>query len=645
MKERYQPVDRLLHVACVALAWSILLVSYDAYLSSDRSSGSAGMTALMMFMAFGIGAVIILVFPLGLARSVLRDWAWASLWRRLLVGALDGMVFAYLVCIRQRYETITLKERHFAAVVLVVASALAFALAPHLPRLSQLLNIALPIVALTLEALLPMRENPYVHLALDLAAAAGFFAAVRTLPTHLSKRVQVVCLVSAALFAMSPRMIVRASEPVRGLVYDMSTHARVHTLSLRRWLRVKPSKGNRMDFVACPSGTPARCGGYRPNVASALSGSAKGADILMLTVDSMRWDQAKGMPLLKKELGAHLRFDRAVSSAPRTAHSFGSALRGRPLRQTPFDPSLGHPGVTDDATETLGAVLNAHGYRAVHAPTHAFLFPYTSIAKGFEPLIDSTRYDPERGDRKHSVPLPLAIELTLKAAKETQGPMLAWLHAMDTHASYRWDGGKGPNSLEGQLHAARDVDKKLASFLRAYRQARPDRPLVIAVFGDHGEEFGEHGGSYHGSTTFAEQVRVMFWLSIPGVPAASLAVPVSISAVAATLLDLVGIDRPCTFTVPSLLACIERGEGCPSLAVSELLPYGRSKKAVLAGYTGKRYRLLYDRLQDVLRLFDADKDPYETLDLSRVQRAELADMKRLARAWDEQYCVEPDLVR
>ena len=36
---------------------------------------------------------------------------------------------------------------------------------------------------------------------------------------------------------------------------------------------------------------------------------------------------------------------------------------------------------------------------------------------------------------------------------------------------------------------------------------------------DHGEEFGEHGGRYHGTTVYDEQVRVPLVVVGPGVRA------------------------------------------------------------------------------------------------------------------------------
>jgi hypothetical protein len=629
-----------LGVGSLVLLWAVLLMAYDSCLSFRRAGGAVG-PSIFAFAASGVGLIATLVLPLALLRAALRAWARPLALRRLLVGALEGGFLAYLVCFAQKYETATLSQRCLAALALVLGAACAFSVAPLFPRLAQLANASLLVGALAVESTLPMREFRMVHFALDLLGAVGVLGLAGHLIERVPKAVRIAACAVLALCVGSAPSVVRGSEEVRGLIYSMSTHARVHAIPLRHLLTVEQSKANRLDIVSCKGTFAAGCGGFVASRVSALRGTLKGADILMLTVDSMRWDQSAALPLLQKELGSYVRFERAVSTAPRTSQAFGSMLRGRTLRQTPFALAAKDQKMAKHATETFGSVLHRNGYRAVHAPSHAFLFPYTSIADGFEPLIDESEFDAQKGIRTRSVPLPKTIALTLQAARQTYMPMFAWIHVMETHAPYYWDGGKGPGSLAGQQHAAADADKKLARFVREFRAARGERPLIIAVFGDHGEEFAEHGGTFHGSTIFAEQVRVMFWLAVPGVTSKVIDAPVSIAAVAATLFELVGLERPCTFLVPSLAACIERTEACPTLAVSELVPFGGVyKQDFLAAYTGEKYRMLYDRRQDVVRMFDADNDPYEYFDLASVATEQLTAMKREAGAWDRQFCVE-----
>lgn len=284
-------------------------------------------------------------------------------------------------------------------------------------------------------------------------------------------------------------------------------------------------------------------------------------------------------------------------------------------------------------------MLERAGYRAVFAPTHRFLEKSMHVAKGFEQLVEpKLRSSLKR--RFFEFPTESALAQLLGAAQTTKQPLFAWVHVLDTHGPYRWNGGKGPKSKEGQAHAARDLEPKLLSFLRAFKAARTGRPLVIALLADHGEEFGEHGGSSHSSTIYAEQVRVMFELSAPGLVSQDIDAPVSTASLPRTLLDLLGLEQPCSFTQGSLLGCIAKGR-CPTLAVSEFMPSPRTENDVV-GYTGPTHRLLYDRVRDVVRLFDSARDPLEQHDLLLAKggaKAAREEMARAARAWDKRYCV------
>jgi len=45
------------------------------------------------------------------------------------------------------------------------------------------------------------------------------------------------------------------------------------------------------------------------------------------------------------------------------------------------------------------------------------------------------------------------------------------------------------------------------------QEKRPNAIIVVAA--DHGEEFDEHGGRYHGTTLYDEQVRVPLVIYVP----------------------------------------------------------------------------------------------------------------------------------
>src|SRR5262249_20720174 len=77
----------------------------------------------------------------------------------------------------------------------------------------------------------------------------------------------------------------------------------------------------------------------------------------------------------------------------------------------------------------------------------------------------------------------------------------------------------------------------------AVRKARPG--AVVLVTADHGEEFGEHGGRYHGSSVYEEQVRVPLLISAPGLlKSRRVSQPVQLVDLLPTVLAGLNIPRP-----------------------------------------------------------------------------------------------------
>jgi hypothetical protein len=496
--------------------------------------------------------------------------------------------------------------------------------------------------ALAVEAALPASTLPWVHFGLDMAAAAGAISLFALLTHRVDQRVKLaICALSFSLVVAAP-IIARRSAHAHTLLIGYSTHARVHAQAAAGWFLPKPRKGrDRLGRRACKREPDCKS---KQAPSSRLSGSGKGADILLLSSDALRWDQAHAVQGTLDELGTHTRFHTAVSPGVRTVHSLGAFLRGRPVRQVPFVASAARNGaLKPSATETVASVLVRNGYRAVLAPTHRFLTASYGVASGFEELIDGQNEGDGKPRLRGRVPLETALEQLLSAAAQTDQPLLAWAHALETHEPYTWPGGSGPATLAGQRRAAEGVSQTWVAFLRKFQVARGTRPLIVAVFADHGEEFGEHGGQHHSSSVHAEQVRVTFALKAPGLPAQDVRAPVSLSALPATLFDLVGIETPCTFTVPSLLPCLADTAQCPELAVSELIPFTSSDKRLI-GYTSADHRLLYDRSHHITKLFDSRDDPYERRDIIN-ERPDLArEMRRKAQAWDTEFCVAPEVI-
>jgi hypothetical protein len=411
----------------------------------------------------------------------------------------------------------------------------------------------------------------------------------------------------------------RDCDPARGSVFPGATE--------------RPGNG-RDDDCRGGDGRPAP----RPPSARASLAGARPPDVLLLSIDSLRWDVADGLTALPRAIGPHARFTRAVSPSAKTTNTLAAVMRGRPMRQLRLEPIEGVRGQTlwRDRSPTLGHVLAARGHRVVMVPTDSYLDPRYGVAPGFEAVYAAAyearglglTWSPFARDRMKTAP---ALEVLLRVARTTPAPLCAWVHAMEPHFPfYRADGKKGPWSVAGLRASIRDLDAPLARFVDELARIRGRRPLV-AIFGDHGEEIGEHGGSAHGSSVHAEQVRVGLWLGGPGVPEGVFDAPVTIASVAPTLLELAGAEVPASMTEPSLLPALQGRAPWPSVAVSQSATGGRD----WLGYTGPRYRLLVEHEHDLTELYDADRDPLERHDVAAENPRALREALRAARLWDD----------
>jgi hypothetical protein len=538
---------------------------------------------------------------------------------RVLLGAVETFVLAALGLLVEESPSIAPEFRLALTLCLTAGAGVVVGfIAPRSPRLVRFGALAAGCALLLWVETLAGRSRPWLRFSIDLTLLGACGAVWEGLRDKTARATAVFASLVAVVVAAPLGLLAPA---VRGVVFEYGAHAR----SLLTWAAVLVRPPNSLGTVVCPDGPPRPS----PTERARLSGSAERADVLFVSFDAMRWDHADSVPQTWRALGAHVVFTRAVSPAPRTEHSFAALLRGVPARYAPTRESvLGRP--------TIAEVLAKRGYRTVQVPTHRYFGPRYWMNDGFE-----LAYTAEFPDVKklRLVPADSALKKALEVARGTPAttPLLLWVHLMEGHEPYRFRGGKGPFAPEGQRRAFRDLDARVATFIREARAIRAGRPLVVAVFGDHGEEFGEHGGAFHSTTVYAEQVRVAFALAAPGFGETRIDAPVSLAALPATIVDLLGLGPIETFRTPSLLGCLDDRERCPDLAVSQMMTFGS-----FVAYTFERHRLLVDPEHGIERLFDSTSDPLEKHDLAPSEPALLGALRERARAFDRANCVPRD---
>jgi len=171
----------------------------------------------------------------------------------------------------------------------------------------------------------------------------------------------------------------------------------------------------------------------------------------------------------------------------------------------------------------------------------------------------------------------------------------------------------------------RQLDDQLVGFFRFLDQQGIAKQTLVVVTSDHGEELLDHGDVLHGRSLHEELVHVPLIMSGPGVPA-GLRVSGAASHVdiVPTALALLGIAIPPDLDgrdlSPALRAPSRWESNRPVFAEADLwmaMEEGNFRRSVRMG----RFKLHYDHLTGSKTVFDLEKGPAESNDVSQDEPA------------------------
>jgi arylsulfatase A-like enzyme/Flp pilus assembly protein TadD len=360
------------------------------------------------------------------------------------------------------------------------------------------------------------------------------------------------------------------------------------------------------------------------------SGQARGANILLVTIDTLRKDRVgafgsdRGLtPNVDRVAAAGIRYSNAFSHVPETLPAHTSIMTGLTPR---------HHGVRnntsfrlDDRVPTLAAMLKSAGYR-----TGAFIGAFVldarfGLNRGFDEYDDRIGHARQTSFRLAKRPgadvVQAAGDWILQPSVGSQppmrGPWFAWVHLFDPHAPYDVPPGARVDVPPYDAEVAY-ADAMIGRFLDRLRVAHALERTLIVVTADHGESLGEHGEMTHGLFAYNATIAVPLIVAGTDIHAGTIDAPVAHIDLTPTILDLAGVPVPDGLDGRSLVRPPGRDRPLYFEAVDAALTRGW---APLTGIVQNSTKFI--DLPDA-ELYDLVADPAETINRVRSDpRAEI----------------------
>ncbi|HWU90821.1 MAG TPA: sulfatase-like hydrolase/transferase, partial [Kofleriaceae bacterium] len=367
-----------------------------------------------------------------------------------------------------------------------------------------------------------------------------------------------------------------------------------------------------------------------PSFAKVPPGVPPDFDILLITIDTLRADHVGAYgyarattPNLDALARAGTLFEHGWAHAPSTRYSIPAILTGRLPLDVRYDTSVeGWPGLAPSAV-TIAEALAPLGFTARGAITNYWYFDKVRrMDKG------TTEYDNENARLHTGVPGAGPEQTRGSSSREQTDKALAfvernadrrwflWVHYYDPHYAYEPHPEVTPfgtdrvSLYDGEIAYTDLHIGRLLDGLRA--RGLYDR-TVVAVTGDHGEGFGEHGVELHGYHLYAAQTQVPMIVRVPGLPPRRSTTPAGHIDLLPTLVNLAGGAPTPEMEGRSLLDAIAGADR--DRVVFQQLSYegNHEMRAGASRACHVIYNLSPDTSWEVYRL---DDDPLETRDFA-----------------------------
>jgi arylsulfatase A-like enzyme len=350
--------------------------------------------------------------------------------------------------------------------------------------------------------------------------------------------------------------------------------------------------------------------------------SLAGRDLILVTIDAVRADHVGAYgyarpttPHIDALARTGVRFEHAYAATAHTSYSITSLMTGKYMR-----PLLQQGAGLD--SDTWATLLQRYAIRtaAFYPPAVFFIDParfetFKRSYLGFEYRKVEFLEGPARAEQVRAY-----LEL-----QSTEQRLFVWVHLFSPHEPYEKHEGFdfGDRDIDRYDSEIAYADDAVGRIVADVRRLRPQAVLVVSS--DHGEEFGDHGGRYHGTTVFEEQVRVPLVVHAPDLFEPHVVrEPVQTIDLLPSVLAALDVPQPPRIRGRDLggLLTGKQAEGF-GLALAET-----EEQLLLAEGP---FRLLCSRQLGACKLFDVATDPTQQRDVSADFADQLTHLRRRER--------------
>ena len=371
-------------------------------------------------------------------------------------------------------------------------------------------------------------------------------------------------------------------------------------------------------MITLSCGTSPASGGLGKAESNPESKSFKDSSVLLVTIDTWRWDYigASGQGKVKTpnldrlaEEGTY--YPKAQVPCPLTTPSHATILTGL----TPY-----HHGIRDNAhfrlskgIPTLGSLFSKAGYKTMAVVSGAPLRRVYGLDNGFD-IYDDSGLSAEKEDsfspsrRRGDITTNKA--LSLLSGVDSKRPVFLWVHYYDLHSPpTRVKPFSTMYSKDTYASAAAFVDSELGKLISFISKDR-GRNWVVVVVGDHGEGLGDHGERTHGVMLYEStlEVPLIIYTSKGSLKLSRKGHPALID-IAPTLCAITGVKPPEDIDGVNLLDGIPAERRLSGESLYPEIAYGVTPVFLL------RHEDKVWIKQAVQEVYDLSKDPGEMHDL------------------------------